>query len=66
MDRHNERVKLLATAMNNLGVGAIIAGFLAPLVRGEINSLASVLIWLMIGLQFIAQAQLWLGRLRST
>jgi hypothetical protein len=64
MDPHNERVKLLATALNNLGVGAILAGFVAPMVRGEINSLASVLVWAAIGVNCIVQAQLWLGRLR--
>jgi hypothetical protein len=62
---HNERVKLLATALNNLGVGAIIAGFVTPMVRGEINGLASVLIWgVAIGLNLIIQAQVWLGRMR--
>jgi hypothetical protein len=62
---HNERVKLFATALNNLGVGAIIAGIVTPMVRGEINGLASLLIWgVAIGLNLIAQAQFWLGRLR--
>jgi hypothetical protein len=64
MDPHNERVKLLATALNNLGVGAILAGLVAPMVRGEINSLGSVLVWGAIGVNCIVQAQLWLGRLR--
>ena len=63
MDPHNERVKLLATALNNLGVGAILAGFAGPLVRGEVEGL-SVLAWVVIGLTLIGQAQLWLGRLR--
>jgi hypothetical protein len=27
---HNKRVKLMATWMNNVGVGCMIAGFLAP------------------------------------
>jgi hypothetical protein len=33
MDPHNERVRLLATALNNLGVGAILAGLIAPMVN---------------------------------
>jgi hypothetical protein len=60
-----ERIKLFAMALNNLGVGAIIAGFVTPVVKGEINGLASVLVWGMaIGLNLIVQAQVWLGRLR--
>jgi uncharacterized membrane protein YczE len=62
---HNARITLFATALNNLGVGAIIAGILAPMVKGEINALASVVIWLVIGLILIGQAQVFLGRLRS-
>jgi hypothetical protein len=27
---HNARVSLLATALNNIGVGAILAGIVAP------------------------------------
>ncbi|WP_131117198.1 hypothetical protein [Lichenihabitans psoromatis] len=34
--RFNESVKILATFMNNLAVGAIIAGLLSPLVAGRI------------------------------
>jgi hypothetical protein len=62
---HNARIQLLATALNNLGVAAIAAGIVAPLVKGEINGLASVVIWLVIGLDFIGLAQVILGRLRS-
>jgi len=29
---HNERLKLLATALNNLGVATIVTGLIAPLV----------------------------------
>jgi hypothetical protein len=46
---HNERQKLLATAANNLGVGAIISGFVMPLAANYINSFASALIWTGIG-----------------
>jgi len=34
MDRHNDRVKLFATALNNLGVVSLIAGIVAPSVGG--------------------------------
>jgi len=61
---YNARISLLATALNNIGVGSIIAGIAAPLVKGEINGLMSVGIWLVIGIDFIGQAQLLLGRLR--
>jgi hypothetical protein len=60
-----ERIKLFATALNNLGVGSIIAGIVTPMVRGDINALASVLVWgVAVGLNLIFQAQAWLGRLR--
>jgi hypothetical protein len=62
---HNARVTLFATALHNLGVGAIIAGIVAPMVRGEINGLISAIVWLVIGLDFIGMAQVLLGRLRS-
>ena len=63
---YNTRITLLATALHNLGVGAIIAGFVVPMVKGEINGLASVLIWLVIGLDLVGLAQVFLGRLRPT
>jgi hypothetical protein len=61
---HNERVKLFATALNNLGIGSIIAGIVAPMVHGEINAMLSFLAWLVVGLSLIVQAQFWLGRMR--
>jgi hypothetical protein len=47
---HNERIKLLATAMNNLAVGAIISGIVVPLVRGNIDNLWSAFVWTGVGL----------------
>ena len=32
---HNARVKLVATALNNLGVAAIIYGIIAPRLNGQ-------------------------------
>jgi hypothetical protein len=61
---HNARITLLATALTNIGVGAILGGIVAPLVRGDINAPASIGVWLVIGLDFIGLAQMLLGRLR--
>ena len=39
---HNARVQLFATALNNVGVGAIIAGIVAPLVDGRVGDWAHI------------------------
>ncbi|MGD0109226.1 MAG: hypothetical protein ABSC06_35090 [Rhodopila sp.] len=62
---HNERTKLLATALNNIGVGAILAGIVTPMIRGDINAVASFVVWLVIGLDFLWLAYIVLGRLRA-
>ena len=64
MDPHNERVRLFATALNNLGVGAIIAGAVAPMVNGAVGDPAHIAAWFGLGVDLIAMAQVWLGRLR--
>jgi hypothetical protein len=61
---HNARITLLATALNNLGIGAIIAGILAPVVAGTVGDFAHIGTWLMLGVDLIAMAQVLLGRLR--
>jgi uncharacterized membrane protein (DUF441 family) len=61
---HNARVQLLATAANNLGVAAIAAGVIAPLVSGEIHFLPSVVAWFIIGQDFVELVWASLGRLR--
>jgi hypothetical protein len=63
MDTHNERVKLFATALNNLGVGAILAGVIVPSVNGTVSDWPHIAIWVALGLELIAMAQTWLGRL---
>jgi hypothetical protein len=60
---HNARVQLLATALNNLALAFVVAGFVAPAVSGQLagRSLALVtLAWrgLGIGLHSVAQAAL--------
>jgi len=61
---HNARVQLLATALNNLGVGAAIAGIVAPLVNGTVGDLAHIGAWFALGADLMAMAQIVLGRLR--
>jgi len=61
---HNARVQLLATARNNLGVGAAIAGIVAPLVNGTVGDLAHIGAWFALGADLMAMAQIVLGRLR--
>jgi hypothetical protein len=64
MDSYNERIKLLATALNNLGVSAIIAGIIAPMVRGEVGGVLPFVIWFAVGFAFIGGAWAVLGRTR--
>jgi len=61
---HNARVQLLATAMNNLGVAGIVAGFIAPFANGALGSVVHIGIWLAFGGAWLGAAQLTLGRLR--
>jgi hypothetical protein len=41
---HNARIQLFATALNNLGVGTILAGMIVPSVNGTVGD------WLQLGL----------------
>lgn len=61
---YNARIQSLATAVNNLGVGAVMAGFVAPLVNGSVGDLAHVGVWFALGADLVAMAQIILGRLR--
>ena len=61
---HNERIKLLATALNNLGVGAILAGAVAPTVSGTLGDVLHVGAWLAFGVNLIAMAQAVLGEIQ--
>ena len=62
---HNERIKLLATAFNNLGVGSIIAGTVAPTVSGRIGDFAHISAWVILGANLISLAWVLLGRLQT-
>jgi hypothetical protein len=61
----NERVKLFATALNNLGVGAIITAIVAPAVNDHISDWRHTLAWLTLGVCLIGLAQLTLWRFHS-
>jgi hypothetical protein len=61
---HNARIQLLATAVNNLGVGAAMAGIVAPLVSGSVGDLAHLGAWFALGADLVALALVILGRLR--
>jgi hypothetical protein len=41
VDPHNDRVRLLATALNNLGVAIIITGIVAPTINGTVGYLGN-------------------------
>jgi fucose permease len=58
-----EQTKLLATAFNNLGVGAILAGVIVPTVNGTVADLSHIAAWVALGVSLIAYAQVWLERL---
>lgn len=51
---------MLATALNNLGVGAIAGGILS----GAVVTPGHIVAWLVLDADLIALAQFWLGRLR--
>jgi hypothetical protein len=55
---------LLASALNNLGVGAAVAGIVAPLVNGTVGDLAYIGAWFALGADLVALALAVLGRLR--
>jgi hypothetical protein len=61
---HNARVQLGATALNNLGVAAVVAGIIAPWVNGTVGDAAHIGAWFAFGASLLAAAQLLLGRLR--
>jgi hypothetical protein len=61
---HNTRVQLLATALNNLGVGAILAGVIVPSINGTVGNAAHIVTWVVLGADLMALAHIILGRLR--
>lgn len=61
---YNPPVQLLATALNNLGVGSTIAGIAAPLANGKVGDVTHIGAWLLLGASVLLVAQVVLGRLR--
>lgn len=65
---HNARIQLLATALNNVALAVVVAGFVAPLVTGQLHSPGHALVtlaWIGTGVALHFGAQLVLGRLRQ-
>jgi hypothetical protein len=71
---HNERTKLLATGLNNLGVTSIATGLLAPVVAhlygtvpdvGPERAAALFLLWVSVGGLLMGFARDVLGGLRG-
>jgi hypothetical protein len=60
----NERHKLFASAMNNLGVGMILTGFVAPLISGAGGGHLPLGAWLAGGAVLLLLGQFVLGRLQ--
>lgn len=68
MLRANERLKLLATALNNLALAFVVAGYVGPVVAGTIPASPAAIVtilWLVFGIGLHSSAQLVLGRLRA-
>jgi hypothetical protein len=64
---HNARINLLATALNNVALAFIVAGFVAPAVTGQLPSGWHALVtiaWIGLGVGIHLCAQLVLRRLR--
>ena len=70
----NERTKLLAIALNNVGVATIITGVIAPAaavlygngaILSGIRALAIGAVWLLAGIGLHLLAQVALGRLKQ-
>jgi hypothetical protein len=65
---HNARVQLLATALNNIALAFVVAGFVAPAVTHQLQSANAALVtlaWIALGAALHIVAQLAPGRLRS-
>jgi hypothetical protein len=66
---HNARIQLLATALNNLALAFIVAGFVAPAVGGQLHTggqLIVTLAWVGFGIILHVGGQIALGRLRQS
>ena len=65
---HNARIQLLATALNNLALAVIVAGFVAPAVSGQLQGGSRAIVtlaWIGFGFALHGCGQFVLGRLRQ-
>jgi hypothetical protein len=64
---HNAQITLLATALNNLALAVIVAGFIAPDISGQLHAGwqgVTMIAWTGFGIAFHISGQSVLGRLR--
>jgi hypothetical protein len=65
--RHNERMKLLATVLNNLALAFVGGGFVAPILKlavpGDMSAM-QMFFWLALGIFVHGCGQWVLGRLQ--
>ena len=64
---HNERVRLLATILNNAALAFIVAAFIAPVASGHLDlgwHVVTILAWVGFGVGLHFSARAVLGRLR--
>ena len=54
--RQEERVKLFATALSNLGVATVVTGLIAPVLAGRANALGTVTVFAYGGIALTALA----------
>ena len=65
---HNERIKLLATAFNNLALAVVVAGFIAPVTTGHLHEggqAMTAVAWMCFGTGLHISAQTILGNLKQ-
>jgi hypothetical protein len=61
----NERIKLLATALNNLALAFAISGVVVPIIGGRPFGGLLTLVWFVLGAALHLCAQVVLGRLQE-
>ena len=62
-DIRDERIRLFATALNNVGVGSVVVGIFAPIITGAAGGPLHFGAWLATGLLFFGLAQFTIGKL---
>jgi hypothetical protein len=66
-NQHNEHVKLLSVALNNLAVAMLVTGIIAPTVAGTVHGgryVAVIFVWLTLAIALHLTAQGILGAVR--